>query len=173
MRPAREQLRNQNAAYFVSTQTAGRKPFFGYERWAKLCEATILHYIGTGYALHAYVIMPDHLHLLMMPTETLEKAVQLIKGGFSYRAKRELGWKFDIWQPGFSDHRIRDEEDWTRHLEYIRRNPIKAKLVEDYPYVAFPSPDFPHGLKPQTLIGTSDVRAKARTLQVDSEKVCI
>jgi putative transposase len=36
--------------------------------------------------------MPDHFHLLVTPTETLERALQLIKGGFSYRARKELGW---------------------------------------------------------------------------------
>jgi hypothetical protein len=50
------------------------------------------------------------------PFESVEKSVQLIKGGFSFRAKRELEWKGEIWQPGFTDHRIRDEEDWLRHL---------------------------------------------------------
>lgn len=92
---------------------------------------TINHYSGTGYQLHAFVIMPDHLHLLITPTESVEKSVQLIKGGFSFRAKKELQWNGDIWQPGFTDHRIRDEQDWGRHLEYIRSNPMEARLVED------------------------------------------
>ena len=52
--------------------------------------ATLAHYEGLGYKLHAYVIMPDHLHLLMTPAESVEKSVQLIKGGFSFRARREL-----------------------------------------------------------------------------------
>ncbi len=170
MRPVREQLQKPNSAFFVSTQTARRQPFFRHERWANLLRETILHYCETGYSLHAYVIMPDHLHLLIVPTDALEKAVQLVKGGFSFRAKRELSWKFDIWQPGFSDHRIRDEEDWNRHLEYIRRNPIEARLVDDarvYSYLGFPRPDFPQGLKPRGN-EVPDVRAEARTLQAEA-----
>ena len=173
MRPLREQLRKRNSTYFVSTQTARRQPFFRHERWANLLRDTILHYHDAGYSLHAYVVMPDHVHLLIVPVDTLEKAVQLIKGGFSFRAKRELDWKLDIWQPGFSDHRIRDEADWKHHLEYIRRNPIEAGLVDHadiYPYVGFPRSDFLQGLKPQNS-STSSVRAKARTLQPDSKKV--
>jgi hypothetical protein len=126
---------------------------------------TILNYCEAGYSLHSYVIMPDHLHLLIVPTETLEKAVQLIKGGFSFRAKRDFAWKSDIWQPGFSDHRIRDEEDWIRHLEYIHRNPIRSRLTDPYPYIGFPDAGFPQGLKPPAAKDTSDVRAEARTLQ--------
>jgi len=44
------------------------------------------------YHLHEFVLMPDHFHLLLTPTMTLEKAVQFIKGGFSYRVKKELGY---------------------------------------------------------------------------------
>ena len=166
MRPEREKYRNSDAVYFVSTQTAGRKPFFRHEQWARLIVATLNHYAEKDFLLHAYVIMPDHLHLLITPRESVEKAVQLIKGGFSFRAKRELDWKFDIWQPGFTDHRIRDEEDWGRHLEYIRMNPVEARLAEDtalYEFMGFPSPAFPQGLKPR-VIGEHNVRAEARTL---------
>jgi putative transposase len=170
MRPARETIRNNEFAYFVSTQTAGRKPFFRHDRWARLMLATINHYIGTGYALHAFVIMPDHLHLLITPIESVEKSMQLIKGGFSFRAKKEFEWNGEIWQPGFSDHRIRDEEDWIRHVEYIRSNPVDAKLVEDialYEFMGLPDIAFPRGLKPGS-IGGFDVRAEARTLQSEA-----
>ncbi len=129
--------------------------------------ATIKHYVGIGYQLHAFVIMPDHLHLLITPIESVEKSVQLIKGGISFRAKRELEWNGEIWQPGFTDHRVRDEEDWSRHLQYIRTNPLDAKLVEDialYEFMGFPDSSFPRGLKP-ALSGIGDVRAEARTLQ--------
>ena len=81
--------------------------------------------------------MPDHIHVLLTPVESLEKAVQQLKGGFSYRAKKELSWQGEIWQKGFSDHRIRDMQDWNRHLEYIRMNPVRAKLCiepEEYLY---------------------------------------
>jgi len=45
------------------------------------------------YLLHDFVVMPDHFHLLITPIVTLERAMQLIKGGFSFRAKRELGFR--------------------------------------------------------------------------------
>jgi putative transposase len=130
--------------------------------------STLDHYNGTGYKLHAYVVMPDHLHLLIAPFETIERSVQLIKDGFSFRAKRELDWSGEIWQAGITDHRIRDEEDWLRHLEYIRMNPVEAGLVSDavaYDCVGYPDKDFPQGLKP-TDSAYADVRTKARTLQL-------
>jgi putative transposase len=170
MRSRRETTRNNGFAYFVSTQTAARKPFFRHDRWARLMMTTVNHYKGTGYQLHAFVIMPDHLHLLITPVESVEKSVQLIKGGFSFRAKRELEWNGDVWQAGFTDHRIRDEEDWDRHLEYICSNPIEARLADDialYEFMGLPNTEFPRGLKP-AVAGDSDVRAEARTLQPEA-----
>jgi putative transposase len=129
-------VKQTEQSYFVSSQTADRKPFFRHERWARLF-LNVLENYRTGYSLHAYVLMPDHIHLLLTPTDSLEKAVQQIKGGFSYRVKKELSWQGEVWQKGFSDHRIRDIQDWNRHLEYIRMNPVRAKLCiepEEYLY---------------------------------------
>ncbi len=95
----------------------------------------LMHYREQNrYLLHEYVIMPDHLHLLLTPARdiSLERAVQLIKGGFSFQAKRGL-----VWRESFTNHRIRDNEDYSRHAEYIRMNPVRARLVESveaYPY---------------------------------------
>jgi len=133
--------------------------------------ATLDHYAPGDYVLHAFVVMPDHLHFLITPSGSVEKSVQLIKGGFSFRAKRELDWKGEVRQQGFTDHRIRDEEDWNHHLDYIRQNPIRARLVDDsvlYPYMNFPNPTFPRGLKPRSS-GDLDVRAEARTLQTQAQ----
>jgi len=175
MRPGRERIRSNEYAYFVSTQTEGRKPFFRHERWARLMLSTLKHYDGTGYKLHAFIVMPDHLHLLISPFESVEKSVQLIKGGFSFRAKRELEWKGEIWQPGFTDHRVRDEEDWQKHLAYIKNNPVDAHLVSNadhYEFMGLPSIEFPQGLKPAVSAGL-DVRAKARTLHTEAPQIFV
>ena len=109
------------------------------------------------FLLHEYVVMPDHLHLILTPASdiSLERALQFIKGRFSFRAKRELAWKGLIWEEGFKDHRIRDFEDYQRHREYIYQNPVEAGLArapEEYPYSsAFPGAEIdpmPLWLKP-------------------------
>ena len=167
MRPARGEIRSSEYSYFVSTQAHGRRSLFQVERYAALMVDVLKHYDGTGYVLHAYVLMPDHLHALLTPVEAIEKSVQLIKGGFSFRIKREHGMNGEVWQPGFTDHRIRDSEDWERHLKYIRLNPVEARLVEDsvlYEWMGFPSEDFPQGLKP-SIVEPANVRAEARTLR--------
>jgi len=101
--------------------------------------------------------MPEHFHILITPLVTLERAVQFIKGGFSYRVKKELQSSMEVWQTGFSDHRVRDAEDYRIHVNYIWRNPVGRKLAEspaDYPFCsAFPGSkkdEVPQWLKPLT-----------------------
>jgi putative transposase len=74
--------------------------------------------------------MPDHFHLMLSPAVALERAMQFVKGGFSFRAKKELGSNAEIWQRGFTDHRIRDWNDYDKHLHYIHLNPVKRHLCE-------------------------------------------
>ena len=89
--------------------------------------------------LHEFVIMRNHFHAILTPAPELplERAMQFLKGGFSYRAKKELGMKFEIWQKGFKEHRIKDADDYRDHVEYIWNNPVRARLVlrpEDFSY---------------------------------------
>jgi putative transposase len=81
--------------------------------------------------VHDFVVMPNHVHILMtVPGETsLEKAMQLIKGSFSYRANKELGFHGEVWQRGYSDVRIVDEQSFQQHRAYIDNNPVKASLA--------------------------------------------
>lgn len=129
MRPAREKTRYSEATYFITSQTADRLPLFRHERWCALFLETILSYRPSIYQLHAFVIMPDHFHLLISPQVSLERAVQHVKGGFSFKAKREFKWNGGLWQAGFSDHRIRSAEDCQLHLGYILSNPVRAGLA--------------------------------------------
>jgi putative transposase len=81
--------------------------------------------------------MPNHFHLLITPTITIERAMQLIKGGFFYRAKKELGFTGEIWQPSYYDRRVRGTEEYVNFRYYIRQNPVKRGLTrtpEEYPY---------------------------------------
>jgi putative transposase len=77
--------------------------------------------------LHGFVIMHDHVHLLLSPLVPLERAIQLVKGGFSFQAKRTLQWRGDIWQPGFTDHRIRDIDDGDHHIDYLFKSTQSAR----------------------------------------------
>jgi len=148
---------------------------FRNQKWAELFLDILQSYRGRAYLLHEYVLMPEHFHVLITPSVTLERAVQFIKGGFSYRVKKELGSPMEIWQTGFSDHRIRDSQDYQIHVNYVFRNPVGRKLVEhaaEYPYCsAFPGSlkdEAPQWLKPldNQLIGAAEA-APLRNAQLD------
>jgi len=168
LRPAREHTTNTGQTYMVTTSTWGRRALFRTEPWAKLLIDTLYHYRGSAYLLHEFVVMPDHLHVLFTPLTSLEKAVQFIKGGFPYRAKKELGSNMEVWQVGYSDHRIRDAEDYEKHETYVCENPVRCGLPQEYPYSSahgcFELDLLPQGLKP-LLTETRDGASKAAPFQ--------
>lgn len=99
--------------------------------------------------------MPDHLHLIFTPPETLEKAMQLIKGGLSYRFRKEFRKSHEVWQKSFTDRRIRDFEEYAALRKYVWMNPVKAGLCRapgEYLYLSasgkFQLDPVPQRLKP-------------------------
>jgi len=95
------------------------------------------HFNGWRYRLHAYVVMPNHVHLLIETADrtSLSKIVQSWK---SYTAKRILAdpkaarffLERRVWQPDFWDRFIRNEAHYRAAIEYIAQNPVKAGLVD-------------------------------------------
>ena len=119
--------------YFVSSATWERRELFRVPRVAEILVQRILACRDKGaYLLHEFVVMPNHFHLLLTAGETtsLEKAVQLIKGGSSHEIHKQTENKIEIWQAGFHDWTIRDGEDYRAKVGYIHLNPVKACLVE-------------------------------------------
>ena len=91
----------------------------------KILEEIFMHFQGDRVEHHAWVIMPNHVHLLFKPIAPIEKLVQAWK---SVSAKR-IG-KGGIWQPNYRDTLIRDGEHFSNAVRYIRNNPGKVKLRE-------------------------------------------
>ena len=117
--------------YFVTSRTWESRALFIREEACNVFIASLLHYRAKGaYALHAFVLMPDHFHALLTlaPDKSLERVVQFIKGGSAHCLGSELSMRFPVWQRGFSDHRLRDAGDYQAHLEYIAQNPVRRRL---------------------------------------------
>jgi REP-associated tyrosine transposase len=126
--------------YFVSSATWERRELFRVPQVAEILLQRILACREKGaYQLHEFVVMPNHFHLLITPGETnsLEKIVQLIKGGSSNEIHKQRGNRMEIWQIGFHDWTIRDGEDYRTKVRYIHMKPVQARLVEmpdDWPF---------------------------------------
>jgi len=124
----------ETRTYLVTAVTAERRSLFQVTATAELLERTILDYRGQGkFLLHAFVIMPDHFHALITPAPdvSLEKAMQFIKGGFSFRLKSKL----DVWMRSFNESQISTEEKFMNCMRYIEENPVRRGLAstpEDY-----------------------------------------
>jgi putative transposase len=130
-KPPRDRTSFGSMVYFVTASTWGHRSLFQTERMAGLFIVTIYHYRRERkFLLHEFVVMPTHFHLLLTPSETtLERALQFIKGGFSYRVKKQLASNMEIWERGYVDHRIRDATDYAKHVGYIRQNPVEGKIA--------------------------------------------
>jgi putative transposase len=116
-------------SFFVTTTTYKRYEWFRDLTKARRFFRVLYDYRKQEkFLIHAFVLMPDHFHAILTPAESLslERSMQFIKGGSAFRMK--LPDK--LWQPSFTNHRIRDEEDFAAHVGYIERNPVKARLAE-------------------------------------------
>jgi putative transposase len=127
------------STYFVTANVFERKSLFQVDKIARLFIEIMLNYRAQKkYLLHEFVVMPDHFHLILTPTGiTLERAVQFVKGGFSFQLNKNLKAKRDVWQTSFVDRRVRDSLEYERFKDYIWQNPVKRRLAkspEEYPY---------------------------------------
>ena len=79
--------------------------------------------------IYAYVVMPNHVHLLTAepPQELLSDALKSLKQGVS---RRLIGAAGHFWQKRYYDFNIRDEQQFTEKLRYIHRNPVQRGLCE-------------------------------------------
>jgi len=133
-------MNSQLRTFFATSVTHQRVSHFHRTRMAELLIETLLHYRDQRvYRLHDFVVMPDHFHVILTPSEklSLERVMQRIKGGFSFRAGKEINPLSAIWQRSFTHHLILNPEDMEHHHEYVIQNPVRAGLAatpQDYPW---------------------------------------
>jgi putative transposase len=151
--------------FFATSSIAERRNLLQSHRSAKLFVEVLSHYRDERkYLLHDFVVMPNHFHVLITVEAemTIEHGVQLIKGGFAFRAGKELGFRAPVWQRGFSEVRIYDSKHCSRVKEYMAQNPVKRGLAAkpaDYLYSSvrggFDLDEIPQGLKPAVCLRPS------------------
>ncbi len=133
-------MRLKAQTYALTAVTHQRRRLFQRTATAELFIATLFRYRDAGkFRLHAFVVMPDHVHILLTPAPgiAIERCAQLIKGGFSYAARKDFSG--EKWQDGYHAHRIVDEEDLRNQAFYILNNPAKKRL-DSYPWVSSSTP---------------------------------
>jgi len=89
------------------------------------------------YCLYCYTIMPNHVHLLLKPIQKEQKSVSLadivktIKGRSARSINQIFGTSGPVWAREYYDYWVRDEQEFNNIIDYIRYNPVKAKLVKE------------------------------------------
>jgi putative transposase len=82
------------------------------------------------YQLHSFVVMPNHVHLLVTPRVIARRWLGPMKGLTSYRANQILGRQSTpFWQDESYDHLVRSDDEFQRIRHYIEHNPVKAGLA--------------------------------------------
>ena len=122
------------ATYFITSCTKRRRRFLSCPDLAELVVSLYADLRDRGgIALHGYVIMPDHYHVVftLREEDSVSMAVRKIHGPFARHYRRAVGSVDRIWQRRFRDHVVRDDADWRTKMEYLHANPVRAGLVED------------------------------------------
>ena len=111
---------------------------------AELVTASLHHYHGARYLLGPYVLMPNHVHLILRPLPApdgpafgLDTILQGIKGFTARGANALLKRRGAFWQREYYDHVVRDRKEWIALAEYILGNPVAAQLCRtpnDWPW---------------------------------------
>jgi putative transposase len=141
---------------FVTSSISGKRNILQSDHSATSFVRVLYDYRAQRkFRLHEFVVMPDHFHVLITVEcdLTIERAAQFIKGGFAFRAGRELAFHAPVWQKGFSEVRILDHRAFLQTSEYIRNNPVARHLAADAAQYPFSSahPGFELDPPPQEL----------------------
>jgi putative transposase len=125
--------------YFLTACTAFRRRVFDDDAVARGVIATILKSAEEfGFAVVAYCVMPDHVHLLLAAQRVDADLTQ-----FAKHAKQITGFRYrqatrrSLWQPGYHERILRDEEATLAVARYVLENPVRAGLTKalgEWPY---------------------------------------
>jgi putative transposase len=144
----------RGGTYFFTLVTYKRNPILSTQNSIDLFTDAIRYTAKRmPFTIVAYVILPDHMHFIWtMPEDSCDYSTRwrLIKshftrawcqdGSVSKSASRQKKGEQDVWQRRFWEHMIRDENDLSRHVEYIHYNPVKHALVnspDEWSYSSF------------------------------------
>ena len=97
---------------------------------ASMVANALRHFAGKRYRLHAWVVMPNHVHILATPLcgATISAIVHSWKSYTASRANALICRQGPFWHPDYFDRFIRNEGHFLTAVEYIHQNPVKARL---------------------------------------------
>ncbi len=108
------------------------EPLLAIKQIAELVESALLHFDGERYRVHAWSIMPNHVHVVATPlgANTLSAITHSWKSFTATAANRLLGRSGSFWAPEYFDRAIRNEQHFSDAVNYVEMNPVAAGLCE-------------------------------------------
>ena len=119
--------------FFVTTNTVDRTPLFAAEASVLLLTQVIAEVRHeTKFRLHAWVLMPDHIHMVLSTPNVVAvgDVMRLVKGRFANRHNRQTERCGSVWQSRFHERALRNDAALMRAIDYVHMNPVEAGLVE-------------------------------------------
>jgi REP element-mobilizing transposase RayT len=129
--------RGDGATYFVTWRVAKNMSELKPEE-RSLVATTLRHFCGLRYRLDAFVIMNDHVHVLVSPFDgqSLESIVHSWKSFSAHELQRQGFRQGSVWQDEYMDRIVRDEAEFTEKARYIANNPWKRwPGLKDYEWL--------------------------------------
>ena len=126
-------LEAETDCYFITTDTEARLPLFtDHENARIVIQALYQLRANDRIRLHAFVVMPDHLHFVstLAPGETTASIMHSLKSYTANEINRNRPESSRVWQRGYYSHGIRNEKDAVEKIQYILNNPVRAELSE-------------------------------------------
>ena len=123
-----ERVFSRSPVFFITATTAFRNPVLANPEFHAICKEVwerserIQHW-----SVGPYVIMPDHVHLVLEPPQEAD-AAKSVRDWKRWTA-RTLGFR---WQRDFFEHRLRKEESFDEKTQYVLENPVRTGLVKDW-----------------------------------------
>jgi REP element-mobilizing transposase RayT len=141
----------RNLPHFTKADRAHFITFHTWKWWifppdARSCVLSAFrHFDGERYKLFAVVVMPEHVHAILVPERNdsgdprpLSDILQSIKSYTAHQIAKMCTRKLPVWESESLDHVLRHEESLEEKIEYIRQNPVRRGLVsrpEDYEWL--------------------------------------
>ena len=129
-----------NGVYLITTATHMRRPLFKDFMLGRIVIKSMQTFHQKGYLNSlAYVVMPDHAHWLFQLNDrkSLAETMRQFKGYSAFKVNKAMNISYiKVWQSGYHDHALREEEDIKNIARYMIANPLRAGLAEhigDYP----------------------------------------
>jgi len=106
--------------------------YLSNERIAQTVQSALLHFDGERYRLAAWVVMPNHVHLLVAPcfTHTLSSIMHSLKSYTAQQANKILQRKGGFWFEDYFDRYIRNSKHFENAVGYIESNPVRSGLCK-------------------------------------------